>query len=401
MECAKGPISGVCRLCLTRYIVPEMIILNKNQQYVVEIKQITGINVNPITDCCIYMCSSCQTVLQQCIDFRTTCVHNDTIFHQLYSNEFTECAETELKPEQLYIPVVKVETELEYAEAKTEPLSTDSAEDIGFEDVLAECNSNSEPETRSTLSFEAPLKVPKKRGRKPKGTPQKELPETEVKIHKKRGRKPLPGPKCKKDESKRQCDICGVMVRHSWFTKHREIHDPNRKLFECTYCNKAFPHEKQLKHHVNAVHTRAQKYECQQCDKSYWRPNTLHQHIIATHSGEKRYACKICDVKFSHPCHRLHHYKTRHSEARPHACEYCDRTFKVKGDLTLHVRTHTGEKPFKCDICGKTFAKSYNVVIHKKSHQNEQERLERKNQQVEGAAAAPLPLNPFTNYMNM
>ncbi|PIK59814.1 putative zinc finger protein [Apostichopus japonicus] len=83
------------------------------------------------------------------------------------------------------------------------------------------------------------------------------------------------------------------------------------------------------------------------------------------HSG-KLYTCNICG-KVMASCSRYIHRKLHSSKSRQ-KCSVCGKNVQ---NLTVHMRTHTGEKPIKCRYCDKRFAVHGGRQIHEISHTGE------------------------------
>ena len=153
-----------------------------------------------------------------------------------------------------------------------------------------------------------------------------------------------------------------------WQTKGRWKETKDLKPFQCTICKLCFL---------------AKKY--------------LRRHILDCHGDQKRkFPCDICFKAFKHSAHLKAHKESVHLDSRSHVCTLCGQSYKGRGSLSLHMRTHTGEhetcptcgrdfrdagdlkkhinavhlkiKNFKCDICGHAFANQSNLSKHAETH---------------------------------
>ncbi|XP_070063613.1 zinc finger protein 32 [Drosophila virilis] len=60
-----------------------------------------------------------------------------------------------------------------------------------------------------------------------------------------------------------------------------------------------------------------------------------------------------------------------------HMCEHCGYRTRIRGNLKVHKRRHTGEKPFRCNVCDASFAARYQLTTHNERHMDAHQRRSR------------------------
>ncbi|KAF5300611.1 hypothetical protein FQR65_LT09143 [Abscondita terminalis] len=150
-----------------------------------------------------------------------------------------------------------------------------------------------------------------------------------------------------------------------YFIKVKENGD---KLFECTYCGKAYKHVNSLKVHLLS-HTTERPYVCNHCGKGFNKYGGLTYHL-RSHTGEQPYACNICGKRYRQSGTLTAHMRI-HTGQRPFLCSVCGRGFRQAPDLGYHMRTHTKERPYMCNVCGKTMRMQCHLVQHLRIHTGE------------------------------
>ncbi|XP_042370410.1 zinc finger protein 665-like, partial [Plectropomus leopardus] len=104
-------------------------------------------------------------------------------------------------------------------------------------------------------------------------------------------------------------------------------------------------------------------FRCSVCAKKFKHRGNLNIHM-RTHTGVKPFSCSLCSKRFTQKAGLDYHMRT-HTGEKPFSCSICGKTFRHKGAVTYHMVTHTGVKPFSCSMCGKRFRGTSQVKAHR------------------------------------
>lgn len=115
-------------------------------------------------------------------------------------------------------------------------------------------------------------------------------------------------------------------------------------------------------------------YACNECGFKTGKKSSLYSHIKRKHKEPRGicdaqpelFYCSQCDYKNKNKYELKIHVARKHSDDFKFSCETCGKKFKVKGDLTNHIRFSHREQPVICDVCGKTCLNSNSLYVHQK-----------------------------------
>ena len=158
------------------------------------------------------------------------------------------------------------------------------------------------------------------------------------------------------------CVVCDERFTTKASLKVHKVIHAGDQLYSCTECDKQFTHLRYLSTHKN-IHKK--KYKCTECGKCFHGNQELTIHI-RSHSGEKPFECFVCNKRFAQATNLIKHCRIHTGEKR-YKCSLCDKAFSQSGHLNIHMRVHTGDKPYKCSLCDKSFYCSSHLQRHERS----------------------------------
>jgi uncharacterized Zn-finger protein len=141
--------------------------------------------------------------------------------------------------------------------------------------------------------------------------------------------------------------------------------------FKCDFegCNKEFIQKYRLKIHMRS-HQGIKPFKCSECSKTFLEKANLKVHI-RTHTGERPYYCDFenCEASFK-TSGQLNDHKNHHYNIRKNLCIKCGKSFTRKSSLKTHMLIHEEVFPYKCEYenCDRTFREKGNMKKHLKTH---------------------------------
>lgn len=164
----------------------------------------------------------------------------------------------------------------------------------------------------------------------------------------------------------RVCFLCSDDIFHHQ-AFHLVYHD------KCKFCRASRHRIDGIRTHVqflNRFEERRYKEEmsCHVCYKVFSTVQAKDNHVKNIHENreDNQIGCEYCENIF-HSKAALWYHVQRHHEARQDLqCKYCDKSFIMKQNLDVHVKSVHNYNIVKCDICEQSFSRQSNLTCHYK-----------------------------------
>lgn len=161
-------------------------------------------------------------------------------------------------------------------------------------------------------------------------------------------------------------------------TSRKSSRSPGSAL-KCKVCSEMFNSTISFRKHVAWTHKKKVciqedgAYICAVCDYRTLKKSMFAAHLERKHetwskkrSSSMLFPCAACGFVCRSKHSLQSHFIRKHTDKYEHQCSSCPKKFKVKGDLTNHVRFHHKEKPVECKVCGKECLNSGSLYVHQK-----------------------------------
>uniref|UniRef100_A0A182P534 C2H2-type domain-containing protein n=1 Tax=Anopheles epiroticus TaxID=199890 RepID=A0A182P534_9DIPT len=341
----------ICRFCLCEE-EGKLIPIEKLQDFEVTIEDIvrfTGIQINDSNKASYAVCSECTNKLKTSAAFRSFCLQNDTLFHDLCVMLVTSGQETHYEfdgtvawtessnilphngmvcgvlnppPEAIHLndlfkkpePTVEVFALSEAPMQTTNVLNdneniqhshtfstTSTVEELIFDnDELFAYSANStipgEILFDDDVLWDSPCFLDWEDSFNP--PPPPDVPYVYVKGKRKQ----------------HLCDICGIMVGH---VRRHYMNHSEEPLYACPHCPVKMKQKANIAQHIQQVHLKQPTKTCEVCGKGFVHHKTYRYHMLS-HEGEgKTFECQDCLKTFTNAIYLRDHINRLHNVARP------------------------------------------------------------------------------------